>query len=144
MAALLPALPPVIGRHVLGAALLVAGTAHFTDTDEFLGQVPTFLPLREEIVLVSGVVEIALGLGLLVLRGRRLAVLGVVIAVFFVAVFPGNVWQLVNGSDSFGLDSTASRVVRLPFQPLLIALALWSTGGWAWLRERRRREAHPR
>ena len=133
----------IVGRHVLAAALLVAGTAHFTRTDEFLGQVPTFLPLREEIVIVSGVVELLLGLALLVLRDHRLAVLGVVVAAFFVAVFPGNVWQLVNGSDSFGLDSTTSRVVRLPFQPLLIALALWSTGGWDWLKELRNRRGDP-
>ncbi|QWC86882.1 hypothetical protein KLP28_08330 [Nocardioidaceae bacterium] len=118
--------------------MLVAGTAHFVDTEAFLGQVPTFLPLREEIVLVSGVVELLLGALLLLLRGRPLALLGAVVAVFFVAVFPGNVWQAVNGSDSFGLDTTTSRVVRLLFQPLLIAWALWCTGAWARWRGRER------
>lgn len=131
-----PAALALLGRVLLAAALLVAGTAHFTATDEFLGQVPTFLPLREEIVLVSGVVELILGAALLVLRGRRLVVLGWVVAAFFVAVFPGNVWQAVNGSTSFGLDSTASRIVRLFFQPLLVALALWCTGAWAARRRR--------
>ncbi|WP_148615278.1 DoxX family protein [Nocardioides rubriscoriae] len=126
----------VLGRVLLAAVLLVAGTAHFVDTAEFLGQVPTFLPLREAIVLVSGVVELVLGVALLVLRGDRLATLGLVVAVFFVAVFPGNVWQAVHGSDSFGLDSTTSRVVRLFFQPLLVAWALWCTGAWAVLRGR--------
>lgn len=120
----------VVGRVLLAVALLVAGTAHFTSTDEFLGQVPTFLPLREEIVIVSGVVELALGVLLLVLRGHRLAVLGWVVAVFFVAVFPGNLWQAYHGSPSFGLDSATSRVVRLFFQPLLVAWALWCTGAW--------------
>jgi uncharacterized membrane protein len=129
----------LVGRVPLAAALLVAGTAHFTATDEFLGQVPTFLPLREEIVLVSGVVELALGVALLVLRGHRLVVLGWVLAAFFVAVFPGNVWQAVNGSTSFGLGSTTSRVVRLFFQPLLVALSLWCTGAWAAWRRRDRR-----
>ena len=119
------------GRVLLGAFLVFAGTAHFLETDAFLGQVPTFLPLREEIVLVSGVVEIVLGVLLIVLRGRRLALLGAIVALFFVAVFPGNVWQAVNGSDSFGLDSTTARVVRLFFQPLLIAWALWCTGAWS-------------
>ena len=121
---------------LLAAALLVAGTAHFVAVDEFLGQVPTFLPLREEIVLVSGVVELALGVALLALRGRRLELLGWVVAVFFVAVFPGNVWQAVNGSTSFGLDSTTSRLVRLPFQPLLVVWALWCTGAWSAWRSR--------
>ena len=121
------------GRLGLATILLVAGVAHFVAVDEFLGQVPTFLPAREAIVIVSGVIELALGAGLLVLRGRRLALLGWVVALFFVAVFPGNVWQAVNDSDSFGLDTDTARLVRLPFQPLLVALALWSTGAWvAW------------
>ncbi|MDO9457173.1 MauE/DoxX family redox-associated membrane protein [Nocardioides sp.] len=135
----------VVGRVLLAGALLVAGVAHFRSTDEFLGQVPTFLPLREEIVIVSGVVELALGVALLVLRGRRLAVLGLVVAVFFVAVFPGNVWQAVHGSSSFGLDSTTSRVVRLFFQPLLVVWALWCTdarSAWSrWAAWRHRAEA---
>ena len=125
----------LLGRLVLAAALLVAGTAHFADTSEFLGQVPTFLPLRAEIVIVSGVVELTLGVAVLALRGRRLAQLGWVLAVFFVAVFPGNLWQAYHGSPSFGLDSTTSRVVRLFFQPLLIGWALWCTGAWSARRQ---------
>ena len=125
----------VAGRLGLAAILLVAGVAHFVAVDEFLGQVPTFLPAREAIVLVSGVMELALGTALLVLRGRRLALLGWVIALFFVAVFPGNVWQAVNDSDSFGLETDRARLLRLPFQPLLVALALWCTGAWVtWRR----------
>ncbi len=74
--------------------------------------------------------ELALGASLLVLRGRRLALLGWVIAIFFVAVFPGNIWQAINDSDSFGLDTDRARLLRLPFQPLLVALALWCTTAW--------------
>ncbi len=123
------------GRLGLAAILLIAGVAHFVALEEFLGQVPTSLPAREAIVIVSGVVELALGTGLLVLRGRRRALLGWVVALFFVAVFPGNVWQAVNGSDSFGLDTNRARLLRLPFQPLLVLLALWCTRAWgAWQR----------
>ena len=71
------------------------------------------------------------------MRGERLARWGWVVAIFFVAVFPGNVWQLVNGSDSFGLDTTTGRVVRLFFQPVLVAWALWCTSAWTWWRSRR-------
>jgi uncharacterized membrane protein len=125
----------LVGRLGLAVILLVAGVAHFVAVDEFLGQVPNFLPAREAIVLVSGVMELALGAALLGLRGRRLALLGWVVAVFFVAVFPGNVWQAVNDSDSFGLDTDRARLLRLPFQPLLVVLALWCTGAWAaWRR----------
>ncbi|GAB2774421.1 membrane protein [Nocardioides salsibiostraticola] len=120
-------------RLLLAAILLVAGVAHFSKTQEFLGQVPDFFPARTAVVQVSGVMEVGLGLALLLATGRGRVLAGVVVAAFFVAVFPGNLWQLVNGSDSFGLDSTTARALRLPFQPLLIAAALWSTGAWtAW------------
>lgn len=125
----------LVARLGLAAILLVAGVAHFVLVEEFLGQVPTFLPVREAIVIASGVVELALGVALLTLRGRRLALLGWVVALFFVAVLPGNVWQAVNSSDSFGLDTDRARLLRLPFQPLLVWWALWCTGAWgAWRR----------
>lgn len=119
------------GRIALAAVLLVAGVGHFANVDAFLGQVPTFLPARTAIVLASGVMELALGVSLLALRGPRLAVLGWVVALFFVAVFPGNLWQAYHGSDSFGLDTDGARLLRLPFQPLLVVWALWCTGAWA-------------
>ena len=54
-------------------------------------------------------------------------------AAFFVAIFPGNISQYVTGTDAFGLTSDNARLVRLFFQPLLVAWALWSTGAWrAW------------
>ena len=88
-------------------------------------------------MVVSGLMEIALALGLVALRGEALARWGWVVGLFFVAVFPGNVWQLVNASDSFGLDTTTARVVRLFDQPLLVVWALWCTGAWTWWRARR-------
>lgn len=124
-------------RLLLALFLLVAGVGHLVAVEEFLGQVPTFLPLREEIVVVSGLVEIGLAVALVALRGERLVLLGWVVAAFFVLVFPGNVWQLVNGSDSFGLDTTQARVTRLFFQPLFVLWALWCTGAWHAWRHRR-------
>jgi uncharacterized membrane protein len=117
---------------VLGGVLVFAGVAHFRLTDSFLGQVPPWFPVRTLVVQVSGVVEILLGLALLLVRSRR-AWVGLAVAGLFVLVFPGNVSQLVTGADSFGLDSTASRVIRLLFQPLLVAWALWCTGAWSVL-----------
>ncbi|GAA5142229.1 membrane protein [Nocardioides marinquilinus] len=119
-----------VARVLLGAFLLFAGVAHLVVLDEFLGQVPTFLPWREAIVVVSGLVELVLGAALLavpLVAPHRLRALGWVVAAFFVAVFPGNVWQAVNDSTSFGLDTDAGRVVRLFFQPLLVVWALWCT-----------------
>jgi uncharacterized membrane protein len=127
-------------RVLLGAALVIAGLAHLTwARSEFLAQVPGWVPLDADLVVVlSGVVEIALG-GALVLLTRYREALGWVAAAFFLAVFPGNISQFVDGDAAFGLDSDAARAVRLVFQPVLIVLALWSTGAWeAW-----RARSHP-
>ncbi|WP_420836441.1 hypothetical protein [Cellulomonas endophytica] len=123
----------------LGAVLLAAGTGHLTTLRrEFRAQVPPWLPLDPDLVVVaSGVVELGLGAALLTAwrRPARERV-GLLTAAFFVAVLPGNVAQLVEGRDAFGLDTDTRRAVRLPFQPLLVAWALAATGGLRALRRR--------
>jgi uncharacterized membrane protein len=122
------------GRWLLGAVLVGAGVAHLTtQRDEFRAQVPEWLPVEADLVVVaSGVVEIVLGLALWGWTSARARV-GWVVAAFFVLIFPGNIAQYVEGTDAFGLDSDAERAVRLLFQPLLVAWALWCTGAWrAW------------
>lgn len=130
-------IPQIIGRLILGAFLVFAGLSHlFWAREEFAAQVPTWLPLNTDfVVLASGVVEIVLGAAL-VLWARRRVVIGVITALFFLAVFPGNISQFVTGTDAFGLDSDAARGIRLLFQPLLIIWALWCTGAWAAWRAR--------
>jgi len=115
------------GQLALGAALAFAGTSHLTFArDEFRAQVPAWVPLDDDlVVLASGVVEIALGAALLVTRHQpRRALVGVTAASFFVAIFPGNIAQFTGQRDAFGLDSDAKRFVRLLFQPVLVVLAL--------------------
>lgn len=134
-----------LARWLLGAFLVFAGVGHLTFARQsFVAQVPQWLPLPIDLVVVaSGVVEIALGLSLIVLARHRVVV-GWIAAVFFLAVFPGNIEQFVRGTDAFGLDSDLARGIRLVFQPLLILWALWSTGAWRAWRQRREREAsHP-
>jgi uncharacterized membrane protein len=134
-----------VGRWTLGATLVLAGVSHLTfQRDEFQAQVPGWFPLDvDAVVIASGMVEIALGIALLVLVRRRVVV-GWVVAAFFIGIFPGNIAQWVDGVDAFGLDTDAKRFIRLFFQPLLVAWALWSTGAWrAWrtATEARRRSA---
>ena len=120
-----------LSQMVLGLALAYAGIGHLTTSrQEFQAQVPTvFAEYADFVVLASGVVEIALGVGLIVLWKYRVQ-LGWVAAAFFVAVFWGNISQYVNGVDAFGLNSDRARLVRLFFQPLLVMWALGSTGAW--------------
>jgi uncharacterized membrane protein len=121
----------------LGVILLFAGVSHLSwSRTEFLAQVPGWVPFDADLVVVaSGVVEVLLGLALVVLIRAR-EVVGVVAAAFFVVIVPGNISQLVDGDDAFGLDSDAARATRLAFQPLLVAWALWSTGAWRLARGR--------
>ncbi|QPC83175.1 hypothetical protein G4Y79_02020 [Phototrophicus methaneseepsis] len=126
------------GRLLLGFFLLFAGISHLSwARDEFLAQVPDWVPLDKDLVVVlSGIVEVSLGGSLVALPGHRVTV-GWVVAAFFVAIFPGNISQYVNRIDAFGLDTDQARLIRLFFQPLLVIWALWSTGAWqAWRRSR--------
>jgi uncharacterized membrane protein len=118
---------------LLGGALGFAGTSHLTfSRDEFQAQVPDWFPIDHDlVVLASGLVEILLGAALL--SGRRRHLVGWIVAAFFVVILPGNVAQYLEGTDGFGLDTERKRFIRLFFQPVLVAWALWSTGAWrAW------------
>ena len=123
---------------LLGAALTYAGTTHLTTSrQEFQAQVPNWVPLSADfVVIASGIVEIALGLSLLILWKYRTQI-GWITAAFFIAIFPGNISQYVNGIDAFSLDSDRARAIRLLFQPLLVIWALWSTGAWKSYRAKR-------
>ncbi|WP_113925516.1 DoxX family protein [Cognataquiflexum aquatile] len=120
-----------IVRVLLGSFLLFAGISHLSfNRAEFLAQVPPWVPMDPDLVVIlSGIVEILLGASLLFLASKR-AQVGWVVALFFVLIFPGNISQYVNGIDAFGLDTDRARFIRLFFQPVLIVMALWSTGAW--------------
>ena len=132
----------ILLRLLLGAALVFAGVSHLTFARaEFLAQVPTWLPIDGDFVVVaSGIVEILLGLAL-IFPGKYRVWVGWAAALFFVLVFPGNISQYVNGIDGFGLNTDQARLTRLFFQPVLVLWALWSTGAWAawWQRQMRKR-----
>jgi uncharacterized membrane protein len=118
-----------LGRILLGSAMVGAGVLHLTtQREEFRAQVPDWFPVDEDLtVLGSGVVEIALGGAFVALPKHRRTV-GALLAAFFVAIFPGNVAQYVEGTDAFGLDTDRARLVRLFFQPVLVLWALWAGG----------------
>ena len=120
----------IAAQVLLGAALIYTGILHLTTSRlEFQAQVPNWIPLSADfVVLASGVVEITLGLLLSSLQRR--AAVGIATALFFVAIFPGNISQYTNQVDAFGLDSDRARFIRLLFQPLLVLWALWSTDAW--------------
>ncbi|MDY0987087.1 hypothetical protein SOM12_06645 [Flavobacterium sp. CFBP9031] len=121
-------------RIFLGLFMITAAIGHFTfQRTDFQAQVPNWVPLDKDLVVIlSGIVEILLGLAMVFLTHYKVKV-GITLALFYVLVFPGNIAQYLNGTSAFGLDTDQARLIRLFFQPVLIFLALWSTGAIAVL-----------
>lgn len=114
--------------------MVFAGFSHLTfNRVEFQAQVPEWLPMSKDLVVIlSGIVEMILGLGLLFWKNQRVN-FGWALAIFYVLIFPGNISQYVEGKDFASLDSDTTRLIRLFFQPVLIAWVLWSSSAWkAW------------
>ena len=122
-----------IARVGLGGVLMFAGTSHLTFARKpFRAQVPETVvkvgPLStDQVVLASGVVEISLGAAIAFAPVRHRELVGNLAATFFTAIFPGNLAQLTHHRDAFGLDTDRKRQLRLLGQPVLVALAVWST-----------------
>lgn len=127
-----------IFRFLLAAFMVFAGIGHLTfNRMDFQAQVPEWLPIGKDLVVVlSGYLEIVLGLGLAFWKNQR-ENFGWALAAFFILVFPGNIAQYMEGKDAFGLDSDRARLIRLFFQPVLIAWALWSAGSWTAYRSKK-------
>lgn len=116
-------------RTALGLNLVLAGVSHLTFArKDFRAQVPDWVPLKTDTtVILSGIAEIALGSALILTDRKHTETVGKIAASFFVAVFPGNISQLVNQRNAFGLDTDKKRFLRLFLQPVLVYWALKST-----------------
>lgn len=116
-------------RIILGTFMVIAGIGHLTiQRKEFQAQVPEWVPVSKDFTVISsGIVEIALGLTLILWKKQRVKT-GMLLAIFYILVFPGNIAQYTGRKNAFGLDTDNKRLGRLFFQPVLILWALWSTG----------------
>lgn len=126
-----------IFRIILALFMLYAGFSHLTfNRIDFQAQVPDWVPLDKDLVVIlSGIVEMILGLGLALWKSKK-AEFGWALAIFFILIFPGNIAQYLDGKDAFGaLNSDRARLIRLFFQPVLVFWALWSSGAWKTWRE---------
>ena len=111
-----------MARILLGTGLIIAGISHLTVARKgFKAQVPNWVPLKkDDTVIYSGIVEIALGAAIATAPPRFRNVVGKIAATFFIAVFPGNYAQYTHHRSSLGLDTDGKRLARLFFQPLLV------------------------
>jgi uncharacterized membrane protein len=109
---------------VMGVFYVVAGLAHFVRPDFYLPMMPPWLPAHRELIFLSGVAEVLLGVAVLVPRLRRIAGWGII--ALLIAIFPANLHIALHDVPVFGATQGAGiwNWVRLPLQAVLIA--------WAW------------
>lgn len=112
-------------RRLLSVAMISVGVMHFTHEPIFTAIVPPWLPAPRVLVFISGLCEIAGGVGLEFQRTRRAAAWGLL--ALYIAVFPANIHMAINDVPLNGESLGAGRFVRLPFQFLFMAWAWWFT-----------------
>ena len=113
-------------RILLSIAFVFAGTLHFTNTASYLAIMPPYLPYHLSLVYLSGICEVAGGIGVLFPPLRRLSGYG--LAALLIAVFPANLHMALNNISLPGMESSPLMLwLRLPLQAVLIVWALWVT-----------------
>jgi uncharacterized membrane protein len=113
-------------RWVLTVIMVAQGINHFVSADAHVAMMPAELPWPLALVYISGVAEIAGGLGLILPQTRRAAAWGLVL--LLLAVFPANINMAVNDIPLAGRDLPAWALwARLPFQLVFLAWAYWYT-----------------
>ncbi len=114
----------IVTKIIFAVFFIVAGFNHFIDPAFYLRIVPPYLPWPQVLVVVSGIAEIVLGVGLLIPRLSRLAAWGLI--GLLIAVFPANI-HMATHPDLYPTIPTALLWLRLPLQGLLIIWAYWYT-----------------
>lgn len=107
----------------LAGFMVTAGILHFVKEDFFIKLMPPYLPWHRELVYISGVFEILLGIALLIPKFQRLAAWGLI--ALYIAVFPANIHVYLNQEETLGKSSF--HLVRLFLQGVLILWAYWYT-----------------
>jgi len=115
-----------VARWAMVLFMVVSGIGHFAVTDAYVAMVPASFPSPRLLVYISGLAELAGGIGLVVPwpRLRRAAAIGIIL--LLIAVFPANVNMAVHHISPAGMHVSAAALwARLPFQALFIAWAWW-------------------
>ena len=112
-----------ISKYVLAIFMIAAGIMHFVNPAFFLKIMPPYLPLHKELVLVSGVCEVLLGVLLLLPKCSHLAAWGII--ALLIAVFPANLYVFQH-QDILPAPPLI-HLLRLPLQGVFILWAYWNT-----------------
>jgi uncharacterized membrane protein len=111
-------------QWLFGLAMALAGVNHFLRPDFYVKIMPLYLPWHRELVLMSGICEVALGVLLLIPKCTVVAAWGII--ALLIAVFPANLHMAMN-SDLYRSIPATVLWLRLPLQGVLIAWAYWFT-----------------
>ena len=112
--------------YIMSLLYVIVGVKHFTNTDFFVAIVPPVISWKEEAVLISGIIEIVLGILLLFNQTRKLAAWGIIL--LLIAGFPANIYLYLSEipRDIIGISKNQA-LFRLPFQIPLMIIAYWHT-----------------
>ncbi len=118
-------------RWLLVAVYLLAGVLHLVAPSPFLSIVPVWVPFPRQVVLLTGLCEIAGAVGLMLPRWRRLA--AVMLALYAICVFPANIKHAIDGL-MYGRNQLgpAYHLPRLFFQPVIVWWTLFAGGIINW------------
>jgi uncharacterized membrane protein len=112
-----------ISKFILSIFMISAGVMHFANPEFFIRIMPPYLPLHKELVLISGVCEILLGVLLLIPKFSPLAAWGII--ALLIAVFPANVYLYQH--QEILPASQITHLLRLLLQGVFILWAYWHT-----------------
>jgi uncharacterized membrane protein len=113
------------GLVAVAIMFLFTGSTHFTAMKhDYAAMLPGFAPMKVSIIHMTGALQIAGAIGLLVPRTRRLA--GIGLALLLVAMFPGNVYAALNEVPFRGEPPTPLWL-RTPIQLFYIGMVLWTS-----------------
>lgn len=87
----------MIGKLLFALLFILGGVNHFIDPNFYLKMMPEYIPMHLEMIYISGVFEILLGIGLLIPKYSRLAAFGLIL--LLIAIFPANLHMALNASQ---------------------------------------------
>jgi len=128
--------PPDAARVAMATTMAFTGVSHVVNPQPFVQHLPDVVPAREEVIFVTGLLEMLFGVGLAAPSRRRREV-ALALAAYLIAVFPANVYVAATGKRIEGLPGASHPWLRLPLQGVYVAWAFWAVpGSWELARTR--------
>lgn len=117
------------GRIAMSVMLLIIGTAHFIYTRGITLMLPGFIPFKEEIIYLTGIIEFAAAVGLHLPRFRKMTAR--LLILYFVLILPANIYAaFIHLNEQTGtLDGRVPESLwyRIPLQIVFIAWIYFSS-----------------